>query len=187
PIPADTSPATLSLGYIADSDQEEDPEEDHADYPADRGDDDDGSSDDDDEDDNDVEEDDEEEEEHPALADSSSVPVDDHVPSRARFTTPAFRIEVEESSVAAVARQPGLDTLVATLVAQTSSLQTQLTTALGRILILEVREPACTDDPEDAGSSFVLVETEARCVRQTWGHAMDCNRAVHAELQAYRA
>nr|GFA94640.1 hypothetical protein [Tanacetum cinerariifolium] len=81
PIPADTSPATLSLGYIADSDQEEDPEEDHADYPADRGDDDDGSSDDDDEDDNDVEEDDEEEEEHPALADSSSVPVDDHVPS----------------------------------------------------------------------------------------------------------
>ncbi|GKD67300.1 putative reverse transcriptase domain-containing protein, partial [Tanacetum coccineum] len=28
---------------------------------------------------------------------------------------------------------------------------------------------------------------EARCVRQAWGKAVDCNREVHAELQAYRA
>nr|GEV27728.1 hypothetical protein [Tanacetum cinerariifolium] len=66
------------LEYLTPSNDEEDLE-DPADYLADRGDDDDESSD-DDEDDNDVEEDDEEEE-HPALADSSSVPVDDHVPS----------------------------------------------------------------------------------------------------------
>ncbi|GKD49874.1 hypothetical protein Tco_1278850, partial [Tanacetum coccineum] len=33
PLPADASPTTLSPGYIADSDLEED-EEDHADYPA---------------------------------------------------------------------------------------------------------------------------------------------------------
>ncbi|GJR70085.1 hypothetical protein Tco_0016150 [Tanacetum coccineum] len=46
-----------------------------------------------------------------------------------------------------------LKTLVMTLVAQTSSLQTQLTTALGRIQALEAREPTHTDDPEDAGSS----------------------------------
>ncbi|GKG32560.1 hypothetical protein Tco_0430070, partial [Tanacetum coccineum] len=55
PLPDDASPAALSLGYIADSDleedPEEDPEEDHADYPADGGDDvDDESSDDDDDD-----------------------------------------------------------------------------------------------------------------------------------------
>ncbi|GKF56375.1 hypothetical protein Tco_0166715, partial [Tanacetum coccineum] len=57
PLPDDASPVTLSPGYIADSDPEEDPEEDHVDYPADRGDDDDDvSSDDDDDDDDDVEE-----------------------------------------------------------------------------------------------------------------------------------
>ncbi|GKE05175.1 hypothetical protein Tco_1397193, partial [Tanacetum coccineum] len=31
--------------------------------------------------------------------------------------------------------------------------QTQLTTTLGRIQTLEARELACTDNPEDAGSS----------------------------------
>ncbi|GKB58008.1 hypothetical protein Tco_0914194 [Tanacetum coccineum] len=33
----------------------------------------------------------------------------------------------------------------------------------------------------------ILVESEARCARQAWGQAMDCNKAVHAEIQAYRA
>ncbi|GJR68942.1 hypothetical protein Tco_0015007 [Tanacetum coccineum] len=37
--------------------------------------------------------------------------------------------------------------------AQTSSLQKQMTTALGRIQTLEARESASTDDPEDASSS----------------------------------
>ncbi|GKF68391.1 hypothetical protein Tco_0198070, partial [Tanacetum coccineum] len=93
PLPNDASLAALSPGYVADSDlekdPEEDPEEDPTDYPADRGDDaDDESSDDDDDDDADDDEeeqeafkDDDEEEEHLALADSSVVPVDDHVPS----------------------------------------------------------------------------------------------------------
>ncbi|GJW35564.1 hypothetical protein Tco_0058484, partial [Tanacetum coccineum] len=44
PLPADASPTALSPGYVADSDPnedlEEDPKEDHADYPADGGDDD---------------------------------------------------------------------------------------------------------------------------------------------------
>ncbi|GKD50279.1 hypothetical protein Tco_1279255, partial [Tanacetum coccineum] len=80
----------LSPGYVADSDPEEDLEEDHADYPADRGDDDDKPSDDDDDDDEtddedeepfEDEDDDEEEEEHLAPADSSVVPVVDPVPS----------------------------------------------------------------------------------------------------------
>ncbi|GKG54725.1 hypothetical protein Tco_0560380, partial [Tanacetum coccineum] len=74
-----------------DEDLKEDPKEDHADYPADGGDDDDDepSNDDDDDDDTDDEakepfedeDDDEEEEEHLTLADSSAVPVVDHVPS----------------------------------------------------------------------------------------------------------
>ncbi|GKG43976.1 hypothetical protein Tco_0483069, partial [Tanacetum coccineum] len=93
PLPDDSSPTALSPNYVGDSDPEEDPEEDHADYPTDEGDndddessnDDDESFDDDDDDDEDEEEeheaskDDGEEEEHPALADSSDVPVDDPV------------------------------------------------------------------------------------------------------------
>ncbi|GKE52921.1 hypothetical protein Tco_1488077, partial [Tanacetum coccineum] len=83
PLPAAVSPTADSPGYIADSvleedeeDLEEDPKEDTADYPTDRGDDDDDdddeSSDDDEyDDDDDVEEgEDEEEEEHIAPTDS---------------------------------------------------------------------------------------------------------------------
>ncbi|GKF84513.1 hypothetical protein Tco_0249411, partial [Tanacetum coccineum] len=89
PQPVDASPTALSLGYVADSDLEEDPEEDHVDYPANGGDADDEPFDDNDDDDTDDEDqepfededDDEEEEEHLALADSSAVPVVDLVPS----------------------------------------------------------------------------------------------------------
>ncbi|GKC72422.1 hypothetical protein Tco_1118305 [Tanacetum coccineum] len=92
PLPADASPIALSPGYVADfdpdEDPEEDPEEDHADYLADGGDGDDEPSDDDDDDTDDEDEEpieeednDEEEEEHLALADSSAIPVVDHVPS----------------------------------------------------------------------------------------------------------
>ncbi|GJU42439.1 hypothetical protein Tco_1195396 [Tanacetum coccineum] len=87
PLPADASPVALSPGYVADSDPEEDPEEDHADYPADGGDDDDEPSDDDDDDTDDKDEepikdeDDDEEEEHLAPTDSSAIPVIDPVPS----------------------------------------------------------------------------------------------------------
>nr|GEV76771.1 integrase, catalytic region, zinc finger, CCHC-type, peptidase aspartic, catalytic [Tanacetum cinerariifolium] len=76
PLPDDASPTSLSPCYIVDFDPEEDP----ADYPADEKDDDDDESSDDDDDDN-VKEDEEEEEEHLALADSSVVPIDDHIPS----------------------------------------------------------------------------------------------------------
>ncbi|GKE63539.1 hypothetical protein Tco_1513906, partial [Tanacetum coccineum] len=71
-----------------DKDSEEDPEENHPDYPADGGDGDDEPSDDDDDDDdtNDEDEepfedeDDDEEEEHVALVDSFAIPIVDHVP-----------------------------------------------------------------------------------------------------------
>ncbi|GKD46254.1 hypothetical protein Tco_1270899 [Tanacetum coccineum] len=96
PLPVDASPIALSPGYVADSDPEEDPEEDHADYPADGGDDDEPSDDDtDDEDDEPFkDEDDDEEEEYLALANSSVVPVVDPVPSAG--DTEAF--ETDESA-----------------------------------------------------------------------------------------
>ncbi|GKD98468.1 hypothetical protein Tco_1382365 [Tanacetum coccineum] len=89
PLLDDASPIALSPGYIADSDPEEDPKADPADYLADRGDDaDDESSDDDDDDDDEeeeeeqeVSEDDDEDEEHPALADSYTIPADNPVPT----------------------------------------------------------------------------------------------------------
>nr|GEX58217.1 putative reverse transcriptase domain-containing protein [Tanacetum cinerariifolium] len=95
PLPADASPIAASPDYVADFDPEEDPEEDpeddQADYPADGGDGDDEPFDDDDNDDDDTddeypkeepfedEEDAEEEEEHLAPADSSVVPIVDHI------------------------------------------------------------------------------------------------------------
>ncbi|GKF79742.1 hypothetical protein Tco_0235310 [Tanacetum coccineum] len=104
PLPADASPTALSPDYVADSDPDEDPkedpEEDHADYPADEGDDDNEPSDDDDDDDDtgdedeepfEDEDDDKEEEEHLALADSSAIPVVDHVPSAG--DTEAFKTD----------------------------------------------------------------------------------------------
>ncbi|GJZ99283.1 putative reverse transcriptase domain-containing protein [Tanacetum coccineum] len=88
PLPANALPVALSPGYVADSDPEEDPEEDHADYPADGGDDDDEPSDDDDNDTDDEDEepfededDDEEEEEHLAPSDSPVIPIVDIIPS----------------------------------------------------------------------------------------------------------
>ncbi|GKG28208.1 hypothetical protein Tco_0406535, partial [Tanacetum coccineum] len=94
PLPADASPAALSPGYVPDSD----PEEEHADYPADGGDGDDERSDDDTDDDDEEpfedEEDDEEEEEHLAPADSSAIPIVDPVPSAG--DTEAF--ETDESA-----------------------------------------------------------------------------------------
>ncbi|GJU64718.1 hypothetical protein Tco_1246553 [Tanacetum coccineum] len=88
PLHADALPSALSPCYLADSDPDEDPEEDHADYPTDEGDgDDEPSEDDDDDTDHEDEEpfededDDEEEEEHLSPVDSFSIPVVDHVPS----------------------------------------------------------------------------------------------------------
>ncbi|GJZ90095.1 hypothetical protein Tco_0662022 [Tanacetum coccineum] len=82
PLPTDASPTTLSPGYVADSDPEEDLEEDPTDYPADGGD--------DDEEEEASEDDEDEESEHLALANSTALPAIDLVPStclcRARKT-----------------------------------------------------------------------------------------------------
>nr|GEX17382.1 hypothetical protein [Tanacetum cinerariifolium] len=103
PLPADASPVALSPGYVADfdpeEDLEEDPEEDHTNYPIDGGDGDDEPSDDDNDDDDtddkdeEDQDDDEEEEEHLAPADSSDVPIVDPIPPA--YDTEAF--ETDES------------------------------------------------------------------------------------------
>ncbi|GJZ79586.1 hypothetical protein Tco_0644423 [Tanacetum coccineum] len=113
PLLDDASPTTLSPGYIADSDPEEDPEEDPVDYLADGGDDDDDESSDDGDDDDDEEVDGIRlrAESPPLLLPSTfhrtDIPKAEMPPrKRACFTTPASRLEVEESSTAAAARQP---------------------------------------------------------------------------------
>nr|GFA61914.1 hypothetical protein [Tanacetum cinerariifolium] len=101
PLLDDALPTTLSLGYVVDFDPEEDPEEDHVDYPADGGDGDDESSDNDDDevDDEDEkaskdEDDNKEEEEHLAMADSFVVSVVDLVLS----TGDSKAFETDEST-----------------------------------------------------------------------------------------
>ncbi|GJR60414.1 hypothetical protein Tco_1502576 [Tanacetum coccineum] len=135
PLPTDASPIALSLGYVANSDPEEDPEEDHADYPADGGDGDDEPS--DDENDDDVvddedeeaseDEDDDEEEEHLASADSSAVLVIDPVPSTR--DTEAF--ETDESTP--TPRSPQIVARLLALPTPPPSSLTPLTSSLPQI------------------------------------------------------
>nr|GEV11180.1 hypothetical protein [Tanacetum cinerariifolium] len=91
PLLDDPSPTALSLGYVADSDLEEDPKEDHADHLADGEDCDDESSNDDDDEDEESSEDEDEEDLDPI--DSSAIPVVDPVLSAG--DTEAF--ETDES------------------------------------------------------------------------------------------
>nr|GEU70315.1 putative reverse transcriptase domain-containing protein [Tanacetum cinerariifolium] len=60
----------------------------------------------------------------------------------------------EDKSAAIVAYVRTLEVQVVALITQTSSLQTQLTTTLGHIEILEARDPEPQEGPTEAGSSF---------------------------------
>nr|GEY06358.1 hypothetical protein [Tanacetum cinerariifolium] len=100
---------------------------------------------------------------HAALL-SPPPPAD--MPPRKRdcLTTTALGFEVEESSATGAARSSAiaahvriLEVHVAALIAQTSSLQTQLTTALRRIKILEARDPEPQEGPAKAGISWTFV------------------------------
>ncbi|GKB59859.1 hypothetical protein Tco_0916045 [Tanacetum coccineum] len=92
PLLVDASPIALLPGYIVDpdlkEDPEDDPEEDPADYPTNRRDKEgeeessiDDVNDEDEEETSIEEDDDDEEEEHLPPADSSTVPIDDYIPS----------------------------------------------------------------------------------------------------------
>nr|GEY14244.1 putative reverse transcriptase domain-containing protein [Tanacetum cinerariifolium] len=66
----------------------------------------------------------------------------------------AFSMDMS-SAIAAHVRT--LKTQVAALITQTTSLQTQLTTALGCIEILEARDPEPQEGPSEAGSNWTFV------------------------------
>nr|GEX24428.1 hypothetical protein [Tanacetum cinerariifolium] len=120
----------------------------------------------------------------PSTSRRTDIPEADVPPQkRACLTTLALRFEARESSAAGVTRKPGptesdlrrymvkqadksgaiaahvrtLEAHVAALIAQTSSLQTQLTTTLGRIEILEDRDPEPQEGPAEAGRTFVYL------------------------------
>nr|GEU53953.1 hypothetical protein [Tanacetum cinerariifolium] len=82
---------------------------------------------------------------------------------QAMYAREAWAFFMDMSS-AITAHVRTLEIQVATLIAQTSSLQTQLTTALERIEILEARDPEPQEGPAEAGSSCVataLAECDA--------------------------
>nr|GEZ20129.1 putative reverse transcriptase domain-containing protein [Tanacetum cinerariifolium] len=72
----------------------------------------------------------------------------------AMYAREAWAFSMDRSSAIA-AHVMTIETHVAALIAQTSSLQTQLTTALGRIEILEARDPEPHEGPAEAGSSWL--------------------------------
>nr|GEY54766.1 hypothetical protein [Tanacetum cinerariifolium] len=67
-----------------------------------------------------------------------------------------------DRSLAIAAHIRTLETQVAALIAQTSSMQTQLTTTLRRIKILEARDPEPYEGPTEAGSSCIAAALAER-------------------------
>ncbi|GJY01011.1 hypothetical protein Tco_0359163 [Tanacetum coccineum] len=122
---------------------------------------------------------------------------------RARFTTLTSGFKVGESSAAAGARQPVLD--VATVDATPGCI---VSGEVGyriedvwddMVGDMEERAPTTIEGLSqrvtdlsttlawDTHEIHVLIESKARCTMQAWRQAIDCNRAIHVELQAYRA
>nr|GEY50818.1 hypothetical protein [Tanacetum cinerariifolium] len=79
----------------------------------------------------------------------------------AMYAREAWAFSMDRSSAIA-AHIRTLETQVAALITQTSSLQTQLTTALGRIEVLEARDPEPQEGPAKAGSSCVAAALAER-------------------------
>nr|GEY55623.1 hypothetical protein [Tanacetum cinerariifolium] len=70
----------------------------------------------------------------------------------AMYSREAWAFSMDKSSAIA-AHVRTLETQVAALITQTTSLQTQLTTTLRRIEVLEARDPEPQEGPAEAGSS----------------------------------
>nr|GEZ48254.1 retrovirus-related Pol polyprotein from transposon TNT 1-94 [Tanacetum cinerariifolium] len=77
---------------------------------------------------------------------------DDRARLQVMYSREACAFSMDWSS-AITAHVRTLETHVDALITQTTSLQTQLTTALGRIKILEARDPKPQEGPVEAGSS----------------------------------
>nr|GEW19476.1 hypothetical protein [Tanacetum cinerariifolium] len=71
----------------------------------------------------------------------------------AMYAREAWAFSIDRSSAIA-AHVKTLEIHVVALITQTTSLQTQLTTSLGRIKILEARDPEPQEGPAEAGSSY---------------------------------
>nr|GEW26560.1 putative reverse transcriptase domain-containing protein [Tanacetum cinerariifolium] len=70
------------------------------------------------------------------------------------YSRKAWAFSMDRSSAIA-AHVRTLETQVAALITQTTSLQTQLTMSLGRIVVLEARDPEPQEGPAEAGSSWL--------------------------------
>nr|GEX04322.1 hypothetical protein [Tanacetum cinerariifolium] len=79
----------------------------------------------------------------------------------AMYSREAWAFSMDRSSAIA-AHVRTLETQVAALITQTTSLQTQLTTTLGRIKILEARDPEPQEGLAEAGSSCVAAALAER-------------------------
>nr|GEY72707.1 hypothetical protein [Tanacetum cinerariifolium] len=179
PLPTAASPTAESPGYIPESDSDEDleedddedPEEDPADYLADH---------------------DDEEEEHPTSADS--------IPPLPALRVTARRVSIihcpgykaGESSVATAARPIEEDIRYGIKdnwidprdVAKEEALTTlEGVNTRGRQTEIFQRVEALVDDSQYHYETGRLVDQEARCSREAWGHSIGLSSIVHFELQ----
>nr|GEU89448.1 putative reverse transcriptase domain, ribonuclease H-like domain, aspartic peptidase domain protein [Tanacetum cinerariifolium] len=94
----------------------------------------------------------------------------------------------KDRSAAITAHVRTLEAQVTALIAQTSSLQTQLTTTLGRIEILEAKDPEPQEGPTEAGSSWLScmkMAPKKRTTRETPATTTTLTTTVtDAQLQA---
>ncbi|GJW78579.1 hypothetical protein Tco_0140261 [Tanacetum coccineum] len=112
---------------------------------------------------------------------------------KARFTALAFGYEVGES-LAAAARQSSLD--VATVDATAGRLVSREDTYEIHVRLEHAQDDRALQraqvnmlfrDRQFHRHTALLLDSEARHSREAWSHSMNCSKAVHAELQAYRA
>ncbi|GKD71114.1 hypothetical protein Tco_1325204, partial [Tanacetum coccineum] len=95
--------------------------------------------------------------------------------------------DMEERAPTMEALSQRVTNLSTTLARDTHEIYVRLEDALDDRALRRGRVNTLFRDRQYHLRTTVLVKSEARCARQTWSQAMDCNKAVHAELLAYRA
>ncbi|GJV04548.1 putative reverse transcriptase domain-containing protein [Tanacetum coccineum] len=125
---------------------------------------------------------------------------------RVRFTTLSHRFEIRESSAAAAARQSEISlprgTKIMTALEEVKEDMTDLSSrqrldskefhtrhqdAQDERALLQAHVSTLRRERQYHRHTAMLAESEARYACEAWSKAMDCNRAVHAELLALRA
>ncbi|GJW70951.1 hypothetical protein Tco_0127868 [Tanacetum coccineum] len=128
----------------------------------------------------------------PSLDRKGTIPEANMPPrKRACFTTPSRWFVIEKSSTVAAAREPG-STLargidygfIDTLDASSRAIDERVMTALeeDERALLQAQVSTLRRERQYHCHMAMLVESEAMYARQAWSQAMDCKRAVHAEL-----